>query len=73
MVSYAEESIHRYKTTMEAEPQNPKPTLFTKLVKAVGESMPEAEMISNAQAYITAGSETTFSYYDLSHMVRLSK
>jgi len=59
MRSYAEQSIQRYKNIVAADPYNPKPTLFTKLFNASEETMSQAEIVSNAQAYIVAGSDTT--------------
>lgn len=59
MHSYAEQSIHRYENSIAAEPNHPKPTLFTKLFNASEETMSKAEIVANAQAYITAGSDTT--------------
>jgi cytochrome P450 len=59
MQSYSEQSIQRYEKIVAAEPDNPKPTLFTKLFNANEETMSKAEIVSNAQSYITAGSDTT--------------
>ncbi|KAJ4345353.1 uncharacterized protein N0V89_011483 [Didymosphaeria variabile] len=59
MRSYAEESIRRYERMVAAEPNNPKPTLFSKLFKAGEETMSPPELVADSQAYITAGSDTT--------------
>jgi cytochrome P450 len=56
---YPEESIQRYQRIIAANPQNPKPTLFTKLFKAEEGGMPHEDIVSNAEAYIIAGSDTT--------------
>ncbi|KAK7178225.1 sterigmatocystin biosynthesis P450 monooxygenase STCB-like protein 7 [Paraphaeosphaeria sporulosa] len=59
MRSYAEESIRRYESIVKAEPNNPKPTLFTKLYKAGEETLSWPELVADSQTYITAGSDTT--------------
>ncbi|KAH7137938.1 cytochrome protein [Dendryphion nanum] len=59
MHSYAEESIRRYERIIAAEPNKPNPTLFTKVFNASDEIMTQAEIVTNAQAYIVAGSDTT--------------
>ncbi|KAH8658284.1 cytochrome protein [Xylariales sp. PMI_506] len=61
---YAQESVERYKRQLQAEPENPKPTLFTKLYKKAGEGLADGELeddeIRNEAAlYIVAGSDTT--------------
>ncbi|KAJ4373786.1 hypothetical protein N0V83_002525 [Neocucurbitaria cava] len=43
---------------LSAEPQNPKPTLFSKLYRAGEEGMSQQDIISEAQAYVVAGSDT---------------
>lgn len=57
--SYPRESIQRYRNIIAADPWNPKPTLFTKLFKAGEEGLSQQEIVSNAEAYIVAGSDTT--------------
>lgn len=59
MHSYAEQSVDRYERSVLAEPDNLKPTLFTKLFNANEETMPRPEIVTNARAYIVAGSDTT--------------
>jgi cytochrome P450 len=56
---YAEESIRRYERIVAADPHNVKTTLFTKTFNAKEETMSQAEVVANAQAYIVAGSDTT--------------
>ncbi|KAF2734672.1 cytochrome protein [Polyplosphaeria fusca] len=57
--TYAEQSLERYRLAVAAEPNNPKPTVFTKLFNAGDEGLSMAEITSQAQAYIIAGSDTT--------------
>lgn len=59
MRSYAEQSICRYEKMLAAEPNKPTPTLFTKLFKACGETLSQAEIVADSQSYIVAGSDTT--------------
>ncbi|PSN71052.1 cytochrome P450 [Corynespora cassiicola Philippines] len=59
MRSYAEESISRYEKLIAAEPNVPRPTLFTKLFQAKDDTLTRAELVASAQSYITAGSDTT--------------
>jgi cytochrome P450 len=56
---YAEDSIRRYERMVAADPYNVKSTLFTKTFAAKEETMTQAEVVANAQAYIVAGSDTT--------------
>lgn len=61
MGGYAAQSIDRYKRHAEAQGDNAKPTVFTKLIKA-GESedgLTEAEIRMEAGGYIVAGSDTS--------------
>jgi cytochrome P450 len=55
------ESIDRYERLVAAEPDNPKPTLFTKLFKPgpKEESLRRIDILANARGYIIAGSDTT--------------
>ena len=59
MRAYAQTSIARYEKIVAAEPNIAKPSLFTKLFKAKDRTMSRAEIVANAEAYITAGSDTT--------------
>ena len=59
LVSYARASVQRYQKTLEADPQNAPPTLFTKVYRAGEEGMSSREIVAEAQAYIIAGSDTT--------------
>lgn len=57
---YAQESVERYEDYLAQNPTNPKPTLFTRLYKAKKEDgLSRKEIMSSAQAYIVAGSDTT--------------
>ncbi|KAE8154108.1 cytochrome P450 [Aspergillus avenaceus] len=56
---YATESIKRYKKLLVQNPDNPKPTVFTKLYNAGEEGLPDNEIRDDAQAFIIAGSDTT--------------
>jgi cytochrome P450 len=42
-----------------ANPENPEPTLFTKLDKAGEEGLNDVEIRNEARTYIIAGSDTT--------------
>jgi cytochrome P450 len=42
-----------------AEPDNPKPTLFTKLFNPKEESLRRIDLVATAMGYIIAGSDTT--------------
>ncbi|KAH6620203.1 cytochrome P450 [Boeremia exigua] len=59
MRTYAETSIIRYENIVAAQPDIHQPSLFSKLFNTKEETMPRAEIVSNAQSYITAGSDTT--------------
>ncbi|PYI03047.1 cytochrome P450 [Aspergillus sclerotiicarbonarius CBS 121057] len=56
---YATESIGRYKRLLAANPNNVKPTLFTKLYNAGKEGLPDSEIRGDADDFILAGSDTT--------------
>lgn len=57
---YATQSVQRYQDHLAQNPINPKPTLFTKLFGAEKDNnLTYEEVVSNAQAYIIAGSDTT--------------
>lgn len=56
---YATESINRYKRLLAENPENPKPTVFTKLYNAGEEGLPDNEIRDDAQSFIVAGSDTT--------------
>lgn len=56
---YAQQSIQRYKKHLEENPENPKPTLFTKIFDIGKSGLSESEIRSEAQGYIVAGSDTT--------------
>ncbi|PSN68078.1 cytochrome protein [Corynespora cassiicola Philippines] len=56
---YGQQSIQRYEKMVMADPWNVRPTLFTKFFKAGEEGLSQGEIISNAKAYIVAGSDTT--------------
>ncbi|KAK4697094.1 hypothetical protein P7C71_g942, partial [Lecanoromycetidae sp. Uapishka_2] len=58
MGSYAGQSIERYKTLIQKNPSNPKPTLFTKLFNAGEGGLTDFEIRLEAGGYITAGSDT---------------
>jgi cytochrome P450 len=59
MRSYAEESIRRYESPVAEKPNRHKPTLFAKLFQATEDTMSHEEIVSSAQSYIVAGSDTT--------------
>lgn len=60
MLSYAEESLARHRRLVEEDPDNVKPTLFTKLFKAKeAGDLTFTEIRDNAVSYIVAGSDTT--------------
>ncbi|KAL9081228.1 MAG: hypothetical protein Q9157_000203 [Trypethelium eluteriae] len=57
--NYANESIQRHKRLVASEPATSNRTLFTKLFQAGEEGLPDHEILSEAQTYIVAGSDTT--------------
>ena len=61
MGGYAAESINRYKRHVDAQGDNVKPTLFTRLINKgeKEESLTEAEIRLEAGGYIVAGSDTS--------------
>ncbi|RYP63404.1 hypothetical protein DL771_009302 [Monosporascus sp. 5C6A] len=60
VMTYAIQSVQRHKDLVEEETAGAKPTLFSKLYKAGDdESLTMDEIITNARAYIIAGSDTT--------------
>ncbi|KAJ5087693.1 hypothetical protein N7456_011309 [Penicillium angulare] len=59
MVSYAVQSLDRYAAHVAENPENPKPSLFTKLLDSEKSGMSRLEIIREAQDYIVAGSDTT--------------
>lgn len=58
MAQYAAQSIERYKSLIAANPKDPKPTLFTKLLNAGENGLTDFEIKLEAGGYITAGSDT---------------
>ncbi|KUI55449.1 hypothetical protein VP1G_02774 [Cytospora mali] len=60
ITKYAKESLDRYKRLLEKDPENPVPTLFTRLFKGEeDDTMSYTEIRHDAQLYIIAGSDTT--------------
>ncbi|RDW70880.1 cytochrome P450 [Aspergillus mulundensis] len=65
ILEYATLSVERYKRHLALNPDQPKPTLFTKLYDASlvkedgGESLSDREIRNDAQSFIVAGSDTT--------------
>ncbi|KAL4931663.1 cytochrome P450 [Aspergillus undulatus] len=67
ILSYATQSVDRYKRHLALNPDDPKPTLFTKLYDASqvkegdsdGECLSDREIRNDAQSFIVAGSDTT--------------
>lgn len=58
--SYARDSLLRYRRLVENDPNVAQETLFTKLFRAeTDEKLPFDELLSEAQSYIVAGSDTT--------------
>ena len=56
---YAAQSVERYKTLIAANPDNPKPTLFTNVFNAGKNRLSDFEIRLEASGYIIAGSDTT--------------
>ncbi|KAJ5110639.1 hypothetical protein N7532_001174 [Penicillium argentinense] len=56
---YAYQSIQRYKNHLAANPANPTSTLFTKIFDVEKSGLSDADIRSEAQGYIVAGSDTT--------------
>jgi cytochrome P450 len=59
LVTYSEKALERYKRVLDADPEHPPPTLFTKLFHAGEEGLPDAVLSDEARGYIIAGSDTT--------------
>ncbi|KAL4984893.1 cytochrome P450 [Aspergillus falconensis] len=67
ILEYATQSVERYKRHLAMNPDEPKPTLFTKLYDASlvkekegpGECLSDREIRNDAQSFIVAGSDTT--------------
>lgn len=65
ILDYATQSVDRYKSHLASNPDQPKPTLFTKLYAASkvkegeGECFSDREIRNDAQSFIVAGSDTT--------------
>ena len=57
--TYGEQSLARYKLLTAADPANAPETLFRRLFKAGEEGLSDTEILSEARAYIVAGSDTT--------------
>ncbi|KAF7713435.1 Cytochrome P450 monooxygenase [Penicillium ucsense] len=55
---YSHQSIERYKLILAENPENPKPTLFTKMFEEKS-GLSHEQIRHEAQAYIIAGSDTT--------------
>lgn len=59
-IQFAEDSLKRYQGLVEKDPENPPPTLFTKLFKGEeDELLTIKEIRDEAMIYILAGSDTT--------------
>lgn len=56
---YAYQSTERYKKHLEENPENPKPTLFTKIFDTEKSGLSMEDILYEAQGYIIAGSDTT--------------
>lgn len=56
---YAHQSVQRYVNHLAENPENPKPTLFTKMFDTEKSGMTQSEIRNEAQGYIVAGSDTT--------------
>lgn len=60
MIDYSIQSLERYKTYVEANPEMAQQTFFTKMFKAnEDEKVSFSEIVINAQSFIIAGSDTT--------------
>lgn len=57
--SYGEQSLARYKRLVAADLDNAPMTLFRRLFQAGEEGLSDSEILSEARAYIIAGSDTT--------------
>ena len=59
-IQFAEDSLKRYQSLVEKDPENPPPTLFTKLFKGEEDDiLTMKEIRDEAMIYILAGSDTT--------------
>lgn len=59
-IQFAEDSLKRYQNLVEKDPENPPPTLFTKLFKGEEDDiLTMKEIRDEAMIYILAGSDTT--------------
>ncbi|KAI3394048.1 hypothetical protein diail_3267 [Diaporthe ilicicola] len=59
-IQFAEDSLKRYQRIVEKDPENPPPTLFTKLFKGEEDDiLTMKEIRDEAMIYILAGSDTT--------------
>lgn len=56
---YAVQSMERYKNMIAENPENPKPTLFTKVFDFKKSGLTDDDIRQEAQSYIIAGSDTT--------------
>ncbi|KAJ5600833.1 Cytochrome P450 E-class group I [Penicillium hetheringtonii] len=56
---YAHQSVQRYVNHLAENPENPKPTLFTKMFDMEKSGMSQSDIRDEAQGYIVAGSDTT--------------
>lgn len=60
MMDYAAESLERYERAREADPENVKPTLLTKLYEGVDEgTYSRKQLMADARGNIVAGTDTT--------------
>lgn len=59
-IQFAEDSLRRYQKLVDKDPENPPPTLFTKLFRGEeDEALTMKEIRDEAMIYILAGSDTT--------------
>ena len=59
-IQFAEDSLRRYQNLVDKDPENPPPTLFTKLFRGEeDEALTMKEIRDEAMIYILAGSDTT--------------